>query len=112
MEKRWCERIPVPINVVIYHNGFRVIECKVKDLSLRGICLASSPLVYNKNTEVSIEFPNMGSLADNNRQIKAIVVRDAFQEIGMMFNPTKPEMINTILKEFRNNQTYTCEFVN
>ena len=104
MEKRWCERISVPINVVIYHSGFRVVECKVKNLSLRGICLESSPLAYNKNTEVSIEFLGSDYIPDNNKIIKATVVRDAFQEIGLMFNATQPEMINSIIKQFRTDQ--------
>jgi len=102
MEKRWCERIPVPLSVVIYHNRFRVAKCRVKNLSLCGICLESGPLAYYKNTEILIEFPDTGYLPGNSNIIKATVARNAHQEIGLMFNPTLPVMINSIIKQFRN----------
>lgn len=102
MEKRWCERIPVSIYVIIQHNGNRLGKCKVKDISLRGICLISGPLAFYENTELMIKFPDTGNLSGNSDNINAIVVRNSQEEIGLMFNPTVPEMIASIIKSSRN----------
>lgn len=98
MEKRWCERIPVEIGVEIYHNGNKLGKCKVKNLSLRGICLVSGPIVFYKNTEIVIKFPDARYLSGNIDNINALVVRNSNGEIGLTFNPTIPEMISPIIR--------------
>ena len=99
MEKRWCERIPVSINVVLVHQGNKIGKCRVKDISLRGICLSSGPLDFRKNTEVTISFPDTGKLYSNTNEINAIVVRNSREEICLMFDPPIPEMISPIINQ-------------
>ncbi len=102
MEKRWCERLPASISVAILHHGNQIGKCKVKNISLRGICLSSGPLAFRANTELKIKFPDAGYLSGNIDNINAIVVRNSPEEIGLVFNPTIPEIIGPIIKCSRN----------
>lgn len=101
MEKRWCKRVPVSISVEIHRNGNRLGKCSVKDISLCGICLQSGPLAFYENTRINIRFPDAEALPGKNTSINANVVRNARHEIGLVFNPTEPDMLNHIIKHVR-----------
>jgi len=98
MEKRWCKRIPASATVEVYHNGKRVSKCLVKDISLCGMCLISGPLVFYKNTELEIKFPDGKLEPENVDHIKAVVVRSSNHDMGLMFTPTEPESLRSIIK--------------
>jgi hypothetical protein len=101
MEKRWCERTPVSINVMIHHNGNKLAKCAVKNISLCGISLNSGPLAFYRNTEIQLKFLDAGYLPGDKDYINAVVVRNAPEEIGLMFAPTEPEMLSFIIRHFR-----------
>ena len=98
MEKRWCERIPVSTNVVIHHNGHKLGKCTVKNISLCGICLNSGPLAFYEGTKLQIKFLDTGYLPGSIDTTTAIVVRNSHHEIGLAFNPTEPELLQSIIK--------------
>lgn len=102
MEKRWCERIPVSISVVLIHQGNKIGQCKTKNISLRGICLNSGPLAFSDNTEITLQFVGQEGLYNNTNDINAIVVRNTPDEISLMFNPIIPEMITPIINYAKN----------
>lgn len=101
MEKRWCERIPVSISVEIQHNGNRIGTCKVKDISPCGICLNSGPLAFYVKTPLKIRFPDNSYTRGAIDKVNAVVIRNARHEIGLMFDPVEPELINSIIKQAR-----------
>ena len=102
MEKRWCERIPVSISVELIYHGNRIGKCKVKDISLRGICLNSGPLAFSGDTEIMIKFPDARYLSGNIDHINGIVVRNCPGETSLVFDPAIPEMIGSIIRCARN----------
>ena len=99
MEKRWHQRIPVDISVEIQHNGNRIGKCMVKDISLCGICLNGGPLAFYKNVQLTIKFPDSRYVYGNISKVNAIVVRNSRHEIGLMFNPIEPELVNSIIRQ-------------
>jgi hypothetical protein len=101
MEKRWCERMPVAIDVVIHHNGHKLAKCAVKNISLCGISLNSGPLAFYRNTQIQIKFLDTNYLLGDKNIITATVVRNSREEVGLMFDPTEPEILNPIMKHFK-----------
>lgn len=98
MEKRWCRRIPVSTTVAVYHNGSKLGQCKTKDISLCGICLNSGPLAFHEGTKLNIKFLDDRYVTGNINTISANVVRNSRDEIGLVFNPTEPDMLNSIIR--------------
>lgn len=103
MEKRWCKRIPVSIKVVIYHNGNKLSTCKASNISLCGICLNSGPLAFHEGSMLQIKFTDANYLLGNIDTISANVVRNSHNEVGLVFNPTEPDLLNSIIKYHMNN---------
>ncbi len=108
MEKRWCKRVPVPISVVIYHNGNKLSTCKIKNISLCGICLNTGPLAFHEGSMIQIKFPDASFLTGNIDTISANVVRNSHSEIGLAFNPTEPDLLNAIIRYHSNQDQNLC----
>lgn len=98
MENRWCKRVPISINVSIYHNGIKLGNCKTSNISLCGICLNSGPLAFHDGAILQIKFPDTSYLTDNIDTISANVVRNSSKQVGLMFNPVEPELVNSLIK--------------
>jgi len=87
MEKRWCKRRPVSMNVMINHNGHYLAKCPVKNISMCGISVKSGPLAFYRNTRIEICFTALDNTAQNNDCINAIVVRNSRDEVALMYDP-------------------------
>jgi len=98
VEKRWCKRISVSMKVEIHHNGSMVSRCSVKDISLCGLGLFSGPVAFYKYTKLKIKFPDTNLMLGTVDTINAIVVRNSSHDIGLMFAPTEPELLNPIIR--------------
>ena len=101
MEKRWCKRIPVCIDVMLYHNGHQLARCAVKDLSLCGIRLHSGPLAFHRTTPILIQFLGDEGTQAQPALVNAVVVRNTIDEIGLVFDPSEPEMLRAIIKQYK-----------
>lgn len=101
MEKRWCERVPVEVKVILLHNGHQLARCAVRDISLCGIRLHSGPLALNRNTLLGIQFPSGKYPQEGPDQINAVVVRNTIDEVALIFEPTEPEMLREIIRHYR-----------
>ncbi len=101
MEKRWCVRIPVSFDVMIHYHGTRLAKCAVKNISLCGISLHSGPLAFHRNTSVQIQILDANQLNEGRDRINAIVVRNSPDEIGLMFSPTEPEILRSLIRQFK-----------
>lgn len=101
MEKRWCERVPVCVDVILHHCGTRLARCAVKDISLCGIRLHSGPLAFHRNTPIRLQFLHNSLGQKEECLIDAVVVRNSVDEIGLVFEPTKPEMLRAIIKNYK-----------
>jgi hypothetical protein len=49
MEHRLSERVPIPVPILIYHNGVPVISSESRDLSLDGMFVRTGEINYSKN---------------------------------------------------------------
>ena len=98
MEKRWCKRIPATINIEIYYKGSHLSNCKTKNISLTGICIRSGPLAFHAGVTVQIKFPATSYLDGSIDTITACVVRNNSREIGLMFCPVEPELVQSVIK--------------
>jgi len=89
------------MNVMIHHNGYPLAKCAVKNISLCGVSLQSGPLAFYRNTQIQLKFLDTGCLPDDRDCINAVVVRNAPEEIGLMFAPTEPEILKSIIRHFK-----------
>mgnify|MGYP003573759084 CR=1 FL=1 len=55
MEHRCSVRLPVAMNVLLYHNNIPVVHCKTSDISPDGMFVQSGPLKYKANTLLKVE---------------------------------------------------------
>lgn len=108
MEKRWCERIPVCLDVMLYHHEYQLARCAVKDISLCGIRLQSGPLAFCRNTPIRIQFLGEGNGPEVHNLINAVVVRNSVDEIGLAFDPTEPKMLRAIIKHYKRPDDLSC----
>ena len=98
IEKRRYARTSVPIIVTLYHNGIKLSKCKVKDISLEGICLFSGPLAFPTRTNLKIKFPNTKYTTGDLDYVNAVVVRNSLRELGLIFDPAEAEGLGSILE--------------
>lgn len=101
MEKRWCQRIPVTLEVMVHYHGRRLAKCAVENISLCGINLRSGPLSFQRDTPLQIQMLDADHLGEGQDMINAIVVRNSPDGVGLMFSPTEPEMLRSIIRQFK-----------
>ena len=85
------------MSVEIYYKGNLLVSCYLKDISLCGAGLLTGPLAFLRNSRVKLKFTDFNSTLDSNI-INGVVVRNSAHETGIMFTPTNPHMVSSILK--------------
>lgn len=85
MEHRCSVRLPIAMNVLLYHNNIPVVHCKTHDIGADGMFVDSGPLNYRTNTMLKVEFqPEKGS-GSRPHMLTAMVVHHANNGLGLMF---------------------------
>ena len=85
MEHRCSVRLPVAMNVLLYHNNIPVVHCKTDDIGADGVFVRSGSLNYRTNSMLKMEFQTE---KDNRRKsyiLSAMVVHHAKNGLGLMF---------------------------
>ena len=85
MEHRCSVRLPVAMNVLLYHNNIPVVHCKTDDIDADGVFVRSGSLNYRTNSRLKMEFQTE---KDNRRKsyiLSAMVVHNAKSGLGLMF---------------------------
>ena len=81
MEHRCSVRLPVAMNVLLYHNNIPVVHCKTHD----GMFVQSGPLKYRTNTMLKVEFQSRKDKESRSYNLTAMVVHHANNGLGLMF---------------------------
>ena len=84
MEKRGSKRIPVVIDVLLYHNNIPVVSCKTHDIGADGLFVDSGPLSYTPDTELKVEFQFSSESGPACYLLPALVVRRSNNGLGLL----------------------------
>lgn len=85
MEHRCSVRLPVAMNVLLYHNNIPVVHCKTRDISPDGMFVRSGPLKYKANTLLKVEFQAESNAVRKSHMLPAMVVHHSNSGLGLMF---------------------------
>lgn len=85
MEHRCSVRLPIAMNVLLYHNNIPVVHCKTNDIGADGLFVQSGPLKYKTNTMLKVEFQSGKGGESRSHMITAMVVHHAKNGLGLMF---------------------------
>ena len=109
MEHRCSVRLPVAMNVLLYHNNIPVVHCKTSDISPDGMFVRSGPLKYRANTLLKVEFQDEGDAARKFHMLSAMVVHHAKNGLGLMFPGADAEAMLAWHDMVRRNVTQTSK---
>lgn len=85
MNKRWNDRRPVSLELVINYPALGLLRGKATNISNDGMFIttaAKSSLCSYCNIEITINLPE---LSDTPLQLQAVIIHGSFQGIGIMF---------------------------
>lgn len=85
MEHRCSVRLPIAMNVLLYHNNIPVVHCKTDDIGADGVFVKSGPLKYRTNTMLKLEFQTEKDNGRKSYMLSAMVVHHAKNGLGLMF---------------------------
>lgn len=85
MEHRYSVRLPVTINVLLYHNNIPVVHCKTRNIGADGMFVQTGSLKYGTNTMLKVEFKPDEGKDNHSHIIPALVVHHANDGMGLMF---------------------------
>ncbi len=85
MEHRCSVRLPVAMDVLLYHNNIPVVHCKTHDIGADGMFVDSGPLRYQTNTMLKVEFQTRKGNVQKSHMLSAMVVHHAKNGLGLMF---------------------------
>lgn len=114
MNKRWNNRKPVELDLVINYPAIGLLRGKATNISYEGMFIetAVASLSYYSDIEITLNLP---SLSETPVQIPAIVIHNSGKGIGIMFRNYSSEqrkstvnnginMIQQLLNQQQQNQ--------
>ena len=85
MEHRCSIRLPVSMNVLLYHDNIPVVHCKTLNIGADGMFVRTGALKYGTNTMLKVEFDAGKTPGTQSHIIPAMVVHHAKEGMGLMF---------------------------
>ena len=85
MEHRCSVRLPIAMDVLLYHNNIPVVHCKTNDIGPEGMFVKSGSLKYRINTVLKVEFHTKKGVETKSYMLSAMVVHHANNGLGLMF---------------------------
>jgi len=84
MENRYSKRVPIAMDILLFHNNIPVIHCKTNNIGTDGMFINTESLNYPTDTILKIEFS-----ADSNQRaeyfsLPAMVVHQSKFGLGLM----------------------------
>lgn len=96
MEHRWNKRLPIAINVLLYHNSIPVVRCKTRDIGASGLFVETGPVTYARNTILEVEFV-VESHQDRQRyRLLSMVVQRAKDGMGLEFSKIESDVFQAL----------------
>jgi hypothetical protein len=83
-ERRWNERHPVAINIVVYYSGLGLIQGKTKNLSIDGTFIDTGRITLHQGGEVDLILYDPADSSTQQR-VRARIVRLDDDGAGMVF---------------------------
>lgn len=85
MEHRYSVRLPVAMNVLLYHNNVPVVHCKTENIGADGMFVSTGDLKYGTNSILKVEFVAGAGQDARSHMIPAMVVHHNNHGMGLMF---------------------------
>ncbi|WP_455374793.1 PilZ domain-containing protein, partial [Kaarinaea lacus] len=84
MEKRYCKRIPIVMDVLLYHNNIPVVSCKTHDIGKDGLFVEAGPLAYGKDAILKVEFHTDPEDDNTSLLLPAMIIHKSKKGLGLM----------------------------
>lgn len=98
MEHRWCERQPVNIAAVIYHQGYGGVAGTIRNVSTDGLFVSSSTMDITTGAVLEVTFPLTIGGMKQRIFLPAMVVHRYNQGAGLMLlRPLSEELYQLML---------------
>ncbi|MGD8571829.1 MAG: hypothetical protein PVG89_06640 [Gammaproteobacteria bacterium] len=88
MEKRAYARYPGHIKVLLYHDTLPVAVCSSENAGPDGMYVQSKSAVFDKDTQIEIEFEDTAHVDHNRYRIPATIVFTDQYGMGIRFIPS------------------------
>ncbi|WP_455220808.1 PilZ domain-containing protein [Kaarinaea lacus] len=85
MEHRCSVRLPVAMDVLLYHNNVPVVHCKTRNIGADGMFVRTGSLKFGTNTMLKVEFKPGEGRDQHCHMMPALVVHHANDGMGLMF---------------------------
>lgn len=96
MEHRWYKRLPIAINVLLYHNSIPVVRCKTRDIGASGLFVETGPVTYATNTMLEVEFVVESHQGHQRYRLPSMVVQRANNGMGLVFSKAEPNVFQAL----------------
>lgn len=86
MERRWCQRKPIAMEVVLYYAGLGLVRCKAMDLSYDGAYIETGEAMIPARARVELYFDDGHQEQPDSVRIPARVVHAGHGGMGVLFS--------------------------
>ena len=99
MEHRWCERQPVDLAAVIYHQGYGGVAGTIRNVSTDGLFVSSSAVNATMGAVLEVTFSLTVNGTKQRICLSAMVVHRYNKGVGLMlFRPLTDELYQLMLE--------------
>jgi len=84
MENRYSKRVPVVMDVLLFHNNIPVVHCKTHNIGTDGMFVVSGSLSYPTDTIVKVEFCADSQQGPEYYSLPAMVIHQSNSGLGLM----------------------------
>ena len=84
MENRYSKRVPIVMDVLLFHNNIPVIHCKTNNIGTDGMFINTDSLNYPTDTILKIEFSKTEKQPTEYFSLPAMVVHQSKSGLGLM----------------------------
>ena len=84
MENRYSRRVPLQMDVLLFHNNIPVIHCKTNNIGTDGMFINTGSLNYPTDTILKIEFSAESKQGSEYFSLPVMVVHQSKSGLGLM----------------------------
>lgn len=107
MEHRYSKRIPANLRLLLYKRGMPAASGRLKDVSRKGLFVATDFGEVGVNQIVEVEFELSDRQELPGRRLHAVVVRKSEQGLGLELEPADVEQFEALSDLYRLGDTRT-----
>jgi len=84
MENRYSKRVPLQMDVLLFHDNIPVIHCKTNNIGTDGMFINTGSLNYPTDTILKIEFSSESKQGAEYFSLPAMVIHQSKYGLGLM----------------------------